>query len=218
VIEFKLDGAILAANENFLATLGYRLDDCEGPPTIACSSIRPMPPRPNIREFLGVAAPRRFQSAEYKRIGGRWKDRVGPGQPITRSATRDGKPVKVVKFATDITRRQAEVDGRRRPARSDQPQPRRSSSSSSTAPSSNANEKLPSTPWATGWTTSRAATTACSSNRPTASRRKYAHFWDSAAPAANSRRPKYKRIGAGGKTVWVQASYNPIRERGRQGR
>src|SRR5690349_9652519 len=30
VIEFKLDGTILTANENFLATMGYRLDEIQG--------------------------------------------------------------------------------------------------------------------------------------------------------------------------------------------
>ena len=30
VIEFNLDGTIITANENFLATVGYRLDEIQG--------------------------------------------------------------------------------------------------------------------------------------------------------------------------------------------
>jgi len=101
VIEFNLDGTIITANNNFLSTVGYRLDEIAGrhhgmfvEPSYRDSSA--------YREFWDSLRRGTYQSAEYKRIG---KD----GKPIWIQASynpiqgADGKLVKVVKFATDIT-------------------------------------------------------------------------------------------------------------------
>jgi methyl-accepting chemotaxis protein len=101
VIEFALDGTILTANENFLAAVGYRLDELQG-------RHHGMLVEPSYREsaeyrdFWAALARGEYRAAEFKRIG---KD----GREVWIQATYnpilgpDGKPLKVVKFATDIT-------------------------------------------------------------------------------------------------------------------
>jgi methyl-accepting chemotaxis protein len=101
VIEFNMDGTIITANENFLNALGYRLDEIKG----QHHSIFVEPDYKNGSEYQGFwAALRRgdFQAAEYKRIG---KGRKEVWIQATYNPIMDmnGKPFKVVKFATDVT-------------------------------------------------------------------------------------------------------------------
>jgi methyl-accepting chemotaxis protein len=101
VIEFNLDGTILTANQNFLQTLGYTLEEvkgkhhrifCEG--TYTSSSAYAL--------FWDKLARGEFESGRFKRIG-----RSGNNVWIMASYNpifdMNGKPYKVVKFATDIT-------------------------------------------------------------------------------------------------------------------
>ncbi|WP_375456559.1 PAS domain S-box protein [uncultured Methylobacterium sp.] len=101
VIAFALDGTILDANPNFLAVVGYGLDEIRGrhhrifvEPAERDSAA--------YRTFWQALARGEFQSKEFRRVG---KD----GREIWLQATYNpildpsGKPVKVVKFATDIT-------------------------------------------------------------------------------------------------------------------
>ena len=101
VIEFALDGTILDANANFLEALGYTLEEIKGRnhSMFVESSLRD---GAEYRKFWDDLRAGRFQRAEYKRIG-------KGGREIWIQATynpllgRDGKPFKVVKYATDIT-------------------------------------------------------------------------------------------------------------------
>ena len=101
IIEFNLDGTIISANPNFLATLGYSLEDIKGrhhrmfcEPTYVNSS--------EYRVFWEKLNRGEFDAGEYKRLG---KD----GKTVWINASYnpimglDGKPYKVVKFASDIT-------------------------------------------------------------------------------------------------------------------
>lgn len=108
VIEFTSDGKILSANENFLNTVGYSIEELRG-------RHHSMFVDPVYREseayrnfWLDLAAGR-FQTAEYKRFG-------KGGKEVWIQATYNpvldiyGKTCKVVKFATDISaRKQAEA-------------------------------------------------------------------------------------------------------------
>ena len=106
VIEFELDGTIITANENFLKTLGYSLEEVQGQhhsmfvePSYRTSS--------EYKQFWRDLADGKFQAAEYKRIGkgGREVWIQASYNPIF---DLNGKPMKVVKFATDITAAMAE--------------------------------------------------------------------------------------------------------------
>lgn len=101
VIEFELDGTIVNANDNFLATMGYRLDEIRGKhhrmfvdPAYANS--------PEYLEFWKHLAVGEFHSGEFRRLGkgGREVWLHADYHPIF---DRSGKPRKVVKFASDIT-------------------------------------------------------------------------------------------------------------------
>jgi methyl-accepting chemotaxis protein len=101
VIEFELDGTIITANENFLKTMGYTLEEIKG----KHHSMFAEPAYRNSAEYQGfwTALGRgEFQAGEYKRIakGGREVFIQASYNPIL---DRSGKPFKVVKFATDIT-------------------------------------------------------------------------------------------------------------------
>lgn len=101
VIEFQLDGTIIIANDNFLKGLGYRLEDIKGrhhrmfmDPNDAA--------RPEYTAFWDALRRGEYQAGEYKRIGAGnrtiWIQ--ASYNPILDA---NGKPMKVVKFATDIT-------------------------------------------------------------------------------------------------------------------
>jgi methyl-accepting chemotaxis protein len=101
MIEFLPTGEILRANENFLTTLGYRLDEVVGrnhslfcDPTYVQST--------DYQTFWRALRAGQFQSQEFKRFG-------KGGRVIWLQATynpirdRRGQVIKVVKFASDIT-------------------------------------------------------------------------------------------------------------------
>jgi len=103
VIEFGMDGTILTANENFLSTLGYRLDEIVGKhhrmfvePSYGASR--------EYEDFWAKLRSGEFIAAEFKRFGkgGNEVWIQASYNPVFDAA---GKPVKVVKFATDITER-----------------------------------------------------------------------------------------------------------------
>ena len=101
VIEFNLDGVILDANANFCTAMGYALDEIRGKhhrlfvdAAFAGSN--------DYAEFWNKLRRGEYQAAEYKRIakGGRAVWIQASYNPIRNP---DGTPVKVVKYATDIT-------------------------------------------------------------------------------------------------------------------
>ena len=101
VIEFRMDGTILDANPNFLTTLGYSLDEIRG--RHHSMFVEPADrDSADYREFWARLNRGEYQAAEYKRIGkgGREVWIQASYNPIL---DLNGKPFKVVKFATDIT-------------------------------------------------------------------------------------------------------------------
>ena len=101
VIEFNVDGTILTANENFLTTVGYSLEEIRGKHHSMFVVAHDRASK-EYAQFWQDLARGKFQTAEYKRIakGGReiWLQAIY--SPIL---DHDDQPVKVVKFATDIT-------------------------------------------------------------------------------------------------------------------
>ena len=101
VIEFGLDGTVQIANENFLSTLGYSLDEIKGRHhgMFVEEAYRHSA---EYKEFWAKLNRGEYQSGEFKRVG-----RCGKAVWIQASYNPildlNGKPYKVVKFATDIT-------------------------------------------------------------------------------------------------------------------
>ncbi|MDG3439942.1 methyl-accepting chemotaxis protein [Nitrospirillum amazonense] len=102
VIEFSLDGTILRANDNFLNTMGYTAAEVEG----RHHSVFVEPGQkdaPEYRQFWETLRRGEFQAGQFKRLGkgGREVWIEASYNPILDP---DGRPYKVVKYATDITR------------------------------------------------------------------------------------------------------------------
>ena len=101
VIEFKMDGTILAANDNFLRVMGYTLDEVKGRhhSLFVDDATRTGPGYADYWARLGRGE---YQAGEFRRVGkgGREVWIQGSYTPVP---DRTGKPVKVVKYASDTT-------------------------------------------------------------------------------------------------------------------
>ena len=101
VIEFALDGTILTANDNFLRTVGYSLDEVRG-------RHHSMFVEENYRtsyeykEFWIRLGRGEFEAKDYKRIGKGGKE-IWLSASYNPIMDQSGRPMKVVKFASDIT-------------------------------------------------------------------------------------------------------------------
>jgi methyl-accepting chemotaxis protein len=101
VIEFELDGTIIDANDNFLQALGYGLAEIKG--KHHSMFVRDEDSRsPEYKAFWDNLRSGRYSEGQYLRIGKN-------GRQIWIQATynplldANGRPFKVVKFASDIT-------------------------------------------------------------------------------------------------------------------
>ncbi|GHN02704.1 signal transduction histidine kinase [Cytophagales bacterium WSM2-2] len=101
VIEFNMDGTIISANENFLGVMGYSLPEIKG--KHHSIFVEPSYAKSNeYKDFWAKLNRGEFLVNEYKRIskGGREVWIQASYNPIL---DLNGLPFKVVKFATDIT-------------------------------------------------------------------------------------------------------------------
>ena len=103
VISFNMDGTIIDANENFLSVIGYALSEVQGKhhsmfvePEYAKST--------DYKEFWATLNKGEFQAAQYKRIGKNGKE-VWIEASYNPILDPNGNPIRVIKFATDLTPR-----------------------------------------------------------------------------------------------------------------
>lgn len=104
VIEFSLDGRILRANQNFLAALGY-----ENEADLIGQHHQIFMPgedvqTPQYREFWQLLASGKSFQGQFRRIG-RLGNTVWIDASYSPVLDQNGAPFKIVKYATDITRR-----------------------------------------------------------------------------------------------------------------
>lgn len=204
-IEFKLDGTILTANKNFLKALGYELSEIEGKHHKMFVKDEDHND-PSYKEFWAKLGRGEYQAAEFRRI-------TKQGEEIWIQASYNplfdskGRPYKVVKFATDITAQKlkaADSDGQLAAINKSQAV----ISFDLTGQILDAN---PNFLGAVGYQLSeikgqhhRMFVEPMEASSP-----EYARFWESLA-RGEYQAAEYKRIGKGGKEIWIQASYNPI--------
>ena len=205
VIEFKMDGTILSANENFLSAMGYSLAEIEG-------KHHSMFVTPEDRasaayaEFWARLNRGQFEAAEYKRIGKGGKEIwiLATYNPILDEA---GKPFKVVKFATDITAQKmkaADNDGQLAAIWKSQAVIEFNMDGTIRT----ANENFLN---AMGYALAEIKGKHHSmfvelAEKNTAA---YRQFWET-LNRGEYQAAEYKRIAKGGREIWIQASYNPI--------
>ena len=205
VIEFGMDGTILTANDNFLKALGYSLGEIQGKhhsmfvdPSERDSAA--------YRDFWAALKRGEYQAAEYKRIGkgGREVWIQATYNPVLDAS---GKPVKVVKFATDITARKIKsMEDAGQIAAIGRAQAVIAFEMDGTIVTANENFLR-----AMGYTLAEIQGKHHSMFVEQAERDSaaYREFWARLNRGENQS-AEYKRIGKGGKEVWILASYNPV--------
>lgn len=101
VIEFNLDGSIINANDNFLNLMGYSLNEVAGKHHRIFVTEEEASSHA-YQQFWQKLRSGEFQTADYRRIakGGKEVWIHATYNPIT---TPDGKVIKIIKFASDIT-------------------------------------------------------------------------------------------------------------------
>ncbi len=205
IIEFDLSGKVLAANENFLRILGYELGEIIGQHhRIFCEPG--FAESPAYAEFWKKLGRGEYHEAEFKRLakGGREVWLRASYNPVFDA---DGRPVKVVKFANEVTAaklQQAEFEGKVQAI--DRSQAVIEFDLDGTVLTANENflgifgydlEEIVGKHHRIFCEPVYAASSA------------YAEFWQKLA-RGEYHAAEYKRLGKGGGEIWLQASYNPI--------
>ncbi|MGQ8634143.1 methyl-accepting chemotaxis protein, partial [Agrobacterium sp. DKPNP3] len=204
IIEFDLSGKILNANENFCRALGYELSEIVGrhhsmfvEPAVVSSQ--------DYKAFWSKLSAGQFDQRQYKRIGkgGREVWIEASYNPVFRR----GKPVKVVKIATDITDRKlkAAEDAGKIDALS------RAQAIIEFSPQGEvltANDNfLAALGYSLSEVQGRHHSMFC--DPAYIQSPQYKQFWDKLA-GGNFVADEFMRLGKGGRKVFIQASYNPI--------
>ena len=205
VIEFELDGRITTANENFLTALGYSLSEIQG----QHHSMFVDPAErtgPEYQGFWAKLGRGEYDAGQYKRIakGGREIWIQASYNPVFDA---DGKPVKVVKFATDITAQKvqaADYEGQLDAISKAQAV----ISFSLDGKILDANENFLAV---LGYSLDEIRGQHHSMFAEPAYRQspEYQAFWAKLGRGEYDS-GQYKRVAKGGREVWIQASYNPI--------
>jgi methyl-accepting chemotaxis protein len=204
MIEFTPDGKVTAVNDNFLNALGYSRSEIMGQhhslfvePAYRDSA--------EYRDFWPSMARGEFKAGEFKRIGKGGKEVWI--QASYNPVFSGGKVVKVVKIASDITKeklRAADADGQLKAI--NRVQAVIHFNLDGTILDANDNflnalgyrrEEI------VGKHHSMFVEAAFAASDP------YKRFWSDLA-RGEFKADEFKRIGKGGKEVWIQASYNPI--------
>lgn len=205
VIQFNMDGIIITANENFLNTLGYTLPEIQGKhhrmfvESAYESSAE-------YRKFWDLLRNGEFQSAQYKRLGKGARE-VWIQASYNPIMDKSGKPVKVVKYATDITdqvMQSADYKGQIDAIGKAQAVIHFNLDGTIQWANENFLDVL-------GYRLDEIQGKHHRMFAPPGydASPEYKAFWDRLR-MGEFQSGEYRRIGKGGKEVWIQASYNPI--------
>ncbi|WP_028220741.1 methyl-accepting chemotaxis protein [Paraburkholderia oxyphila] len=205
VIEFDLQGIILHANDNFLAVLGYTLDEVRGkhhrmfcdPDYVHSEAYR------QFWERLGRGE---FDRGEYRRIG-RGGREIWINASYNPVLGADGRPYKVIKFATDITQakqQHADYEGRLRAI--DKAQAVIEFDTNGIVLQANQNF-LDTLGYRLEEIQGKHHRLFCDDAYVQST--EYREFW-AKLNRGEFDSGRYKRVGKGGRVVWIQATYNPI--------
>ena len=205
LIEFDLDGTILTANQNFLNAVGYRLEEVQGKhhSIFVLAEVRESA---DYREFWAALRRGEHQAREFKRIakGDREIWIQASYNPLLDAK---GKPFKIVKFATDITRQKLQSIEHTGQIEAIQ----KSQAVIHFTPDGTILDANDNFLKALGYDLPEIRGQHHSmfiepDHRDSPA---YRAFWDSLR-RGEYQAAEYKRIGKGGRVVWIQASYNPI--------
>ncbi|SDA10033.1 methyl-accepting chemotaxis protein [Methylobacterium sp. UNC378MF] len=207
LIEFDLDGKVVTANANFLTAVGYGLEEIQG--QHHSMFVDPAEREGEAyRRFWAALRRGEHQVAEYKRIGKGGRE-VWIQASYNPLVGRNGKPYGVFKCATDITAqklRNADNEGKLDAL--DRSQGIIEFHLDGTVITANANFLA-----VVGYGLDEVRGKHHSMFVDAAEREgeAYRAFWDGLR-RGEFQQAEYKRIGKGGREVWIQATYNPVRD------
>ena len=205
VIEFNLDGTIVTANENFLKTLGYTLAEIKGQhhrmfcDAVTANSVE-------YRLFWEKLNRGEFDAGEYKRVGKGGRE-VWINASYNPIFGEDGKVERVIKFASDITtlkNKTAEFESKINAV--SKAQAVIEFNLDGTILTANDNF-LGAVGYSLAEIKGQHHRLFCDSE--TANSVEYRLFWEK-LNRGEFDAGEYKRIGKGGREIWINASYNPI--------
>ncbi len=205
VVEFKLDGTILTANQNFCDTMGYGLHEIQGKhhavfcePAVAGSD--------EYAEFWARLGSGGYEAGEFKRIakGGREVWLQATYNPVLDDT---GTPVKIVKFASDITEaRSSGAEARGKVTAIERAQAVVEFDLAGRVLTANQNF-CDTTGWSLAEIRGKHHRILCDPVH--AASEEYAEFWQRLGQGRYEA-GEFKRRGKDGQDIWLQASYNPI--------
>ncbi|HWW70455.1 MAG TPA: methyl-accepting chemotaxis protein [Duganella sp.] len=205
LIEFDLDGNILHANENFLATVGYTLAEVQGRHHAMFCDPEYVK-TPEYKDFWARLGRGEYDRGDYKRLGKGGRE-VWINASYNPIIDADGKAYKIIKFATVIT------DARLKNAEYESKVAAMSKAQAviefdMTGHVLCANDNFLDV---MGYTIDdiRGEHHRMFCEPEYASGSEYKRFWQK-LNRGEFDSGRYKRIGNNGKTVWIQATYNPI--------
>lgn len=205
VIEFQPDGTILTANQNFLSTMGYSIGEIQGKhhsmfgePGIADT--------PEYKALWDKLRSGQFDAGEYKRLGKGGKE-IWIQASYNPILDPKGRVYKVVKFAFDITDSKTKTnDFESKMEAIDKAQAVIEFDPSGKILTANKNflDTL-------GYTLEEIQGKHHSmfAEKSYVESAEYTQFWEKLRGGTFDA-GKYRRLGKGGKEVWIQASYNPL--------
>lgn len=205
VVEFNMDGTIIFANDNFLETMGYTLEEVTGKHHslfIEASEKN----SPAYRQFWEKLNRGEYEADEYKRIGKGGKD-IWIQASYNPILDLNDRPFKVVKYATDITKQKltnANFAGQIEAISKAQAVIEFNMDGTIISANSNFLEAMEYSLAEIQGKHHSLFVDNSEKNSPA-----YRQFWEK-LNRGEYEADEYKRIGKGGKEVWIQASYNPI--------
>jgi methyl-accepting chemotaxis protein len=205
VIEFDLEGRILTANSNFLNAMGYALEDVVGKHhSMFCD--KDYVASEDYKTFWTDLRRGRFQSSAYRRLakGGREVWIQASYNPVLDTK---GNPVKVIKFATDITDQvRVSADHAAQVAAISRVQAVIAFELDGTIIDANENF-LATLGYRLEEIAGRHHSMFCDADFVKSN--EYRAFWQRLG-GGEYISAEFQRFGKGGKEIWIQASYNPI--------
>ncbi|TNE61895.1 MAG: methyl-accepting chemotaxis protein [Alphaproteobacteria bacterium] len=205
MIEFAMDGTILTANENFLKVMGYDLAEIAGKHHSLFVSAKDRA-GDEYEKFWQSLRDGQFRSARYRRVakGGRDVWLRATYNPILDDK---GVPVKVVKFATDVTRQELEnADHRGKVSALGKAQAIIEFDLDGTITTANKNF-LDAVGYSLDEITGQHHRMFVDSDERNSET--YKAFWQ-ALGQGTFQGGEFRRVGKNGNPVWLQATYNPI--------
>lgn len=205
VIEFDLNGTILTANENFLNLMGYTLAEIKGQSHRLFVDAE-YANSPEYASFWKSLNRGEYQISEYKRLGKNGKEVwiLASYNPIL---DKDGKPAKVIKFATDITAKKlisADASGQIAAINKSQAIIEFALDGTVLAANENFLHLM-------GYTLDeiKGRHHRMFLEQGSQNTEEYTEFW-AKLNRGEFQSAEFKRIAKGGKPVWIEASYHPI--------